>query len=371
MLIYNLQYFAKDGPGGEKTEPATAKKLNDARKKGQVAKSRELNSAVTLIGLFVVFKICLSYIGNQFLGSFSMVYNKIPDYIVYNKDYVSSVSLSGMISNVLIKILLISAPFFAAGVILAIIIEVVQVKWRISGEPLKPKFNKLNPISGFKKIFSTRSIFELVKSVAKVVIIGYIAYDTLKDKAGVIKLFYEMPLNSALSLLGDIVINMGMKISWVYLIIALGDFVYEKYKFKQDMKMTKQEVKDEYKNSEGDPQVKGKIKQKMREVSQRRMMQALPEADVVITNPTHLAVAIKYDSKVDRAPIVLAKGADYLAQKIKDVAKENSIEIVENKPLARMLYHNVEINEEIPAELYQAVAEVLAFVYNLKNRKNL
>lgn len=167
--------------------------------------------------------------------------------------------------------------------------------------------------------------------------------------------------------MGTLIINTGIKISIVYLVIGLADFIYQKHKFNEDMKMTKQEVKDEYKNTEGDPQIKGRQRRKMQEVSQKRMMQDVPKADVVITNPTHFAVALKYEAKVSSAPVVLAKGEDYLAQKIKEVARENKIEIVENKPLARMLYHNVDVGAEIPPELYQAVAEVLAAVYKAKN----
>ena len=168
--------------------------------------------------------------------------------------------------------------------------------------------------------------------------------------------------------MGEIVIDVGIRIAAVYMVLAFLDFAYQKWKFKQDMKMTKQEVKDEYKNAEGDPQIKGKQKQRMREASMRRMMQQLPEADVVITNPTHYAVAVKYDPDKYDAPYVLAKGQDYLAQRIKEIAKENDVEIVENKPLARMLYANVEIGVLVPPELYQAVAEVLAFVYHLKGK---
>ncbi|MCI8372769.1 MAG: flagellar biosynthesis protein FlhB [Lachnospiraceae bacterium] len=367
MLELNLQFFA-DGPGGEKTESATAKKLEDARKEGQVAKSKELGSAVMLIGLFLTLKVALSYIGKGFLEIFPMVYNKIPDYSTVAAGDTNAQAYGALISQILIKILLIALPFFAVGVLCSIVVDVAQVKWKPTGKPLKPKFSKLNPIKGFKKILSSRSLFELLKSIAKVVIISYLVYSTLKDKAGLIRLFYEIPLNAALAQIGDIVIDMGIKISLFYLILALADYAYEKFKFNKDMKMTKQEVKDEYKQSEGDPQIKSKIRQRMREASQRRMMQNLPEADVVITNPTHLAVAIKYDSELQKAPLVLAKGEDFLAQKIKEIAKQEKIEIVENKPLARMLYYNVDIDEEIPPELYQAVAEVLAFVYNKKNK---
>ena len=174
-------------------------------------------------------------------------------------------------------------------------------------------------------------------------------------------------MNQAVVFVGNFVINLGIKLSVIYLIIGLTDYIYQKLKFKKDLMMSKQEVKDEYKQQEGDPQVKGRIKSKMREVSQRRMMQSLPEADVVITNPTHFACAIKYDKEVSEAPVLIAKGADYLAQKIKEAAKEHNIPIVENKPLARMLYYNVDLDSEIPQELYQMTAEVLAYVYQLKN----
>ena len=177
-----------------------------------------------------------------------------------------------------------------------------------------------------------------------------------------------MPLIQAINLAAETVVDLGIRISAVYMIIALADFVYQKVKFNNDMKMTKQEIKEEYKQQEGDPQIKGQIRQKMREASRRRMMQELPQADVVITNPTHYAVAIKYDPEVADAPVVIAKGEDYMAARIKEVARENKIEIVENKPLARMLYANVDIGQTIPPELYQAVADVLAFVYHLKGR---
>ena len=177
-----------------------------------------------------------------------------------------------------------------------------------------------------------------------------------------------MPLNQALEVIGSIVINTGLKIAFIYLLVGFADLFYQRYKFKKDIKMTKQEVKDEFKNAEGDPQIKGKIRAKMREASQRRMMQSVPQADVVITNPTHFAVAVKYDASAGAAPIVLAKGADYVAQKIKEIARESHVEIVENKPLARMLYANVEVGQEIPPELYQAVAEVLAMVYKMQGK---
>ena len=254
------------------------------------------------------------------------------------------------------------------GFIVVFVCDLVQVKWRPTTKPLKPKFSKINPIQGFKRIFSKNSIVELIKSVAKLAVVGYVAYSYLKDKVEGVFILYDMGLNQALGLIGEIVIDLGIRISAVYMVIAFLDFAYQKWKFKDDMKMTKQEVKDEYKNQEGDPQIKGKQKQRMMEASRRRMMQQLPEADVVITNPTHYAVAVKYDPDKFDAPYVVAKGENFLAQKIKEIAKENNVEIVENKPLARMLYANVDVGGLIPPELYQAVAEVLAFVYHLKGK---
>ncbi|MBQ7776703.1 MAG: flagellar biosynthesis protein FlhB, partial [Lachnospiraceae bacterium] len=260
------------------------------------------------------------------------------------------------------------APVFIIAVLVAFICDVAQVKWKIAKKAMEPKLSKMNPISGFKKIFSANSVVELIKSIAKIVIIGYVVYDFMQDKWSYIYLLYDMPLMQAIQLVWDVIVDVGIKISIVYIVLAFVDFGYQKYKFAQDMKMTKQEVKEEYKQQEGDPKVKGKIRQRMQEASRRRMMQQLPTADVVITNPTHYAVAIKYDPDEADAPIVLAKGADYLAGKIKEVAKENHIEIVENKPLARMLYANVDVGQAVPPELYQAVAEVLAFVYKLQGK---
>lgn len=368
ILLYNLQYFAKDGPGGEKTEPATSKKLNDARKEGQVAKSKEIGNAFGLLSLFVVLKLYVGSMGKSFMEVFYGIYRQIPDLIKAYDGEVPVAGIRAVFNNMIVEMVLIMAPVLLAGVLVAFICDVVQVKWQPTGKPLMPKFSKLNPLKGFKKIVSKDSLVELIKSVLKIVLIIYVVYSYLKDKYSYIFLLYDMPLQQAISLIGELVIDLGIRVSAVYIIIGILDFAYQKHKFKEDMKMTKQEVKDEYKDQEGDPKVKGKQRQRMREASQRRMMQQLPEADVVITNPTHYAVAVKYDPEKYDAPVVMAKGENYLAQRIKDVAKEHHIEIVENKPLARMLYANVEVGELVPPELYQAVAEVLAFVYHLKGK---
>ena len=301
---------------------------------------------------------------------FSTVYKKMPDFLKESQEQISSVSVTHYLNNVILQFLLTVLPFFAFGVVITILVSIIQVGFKISTKPMAPKLSKFNPINGFKRILSKDSIFELLKSVLKVGIIMYVAYSSVKSHQNDIFILYELPLKQAIVLIGDIIINTGLKISIVYMIVGIADFAYNKHKFNNDMKMTKQEVKDEYKNTEGNPEVKGRQRQRMREASRRRMMQDVPKADVVITNPTHLAVAIKYEPEVHKAPVVLAKGEDYLAQKIREAARENHIEIVENKPLARMLYANVEIGNEIPPELYQAVAEILAMVYNMRNRED-
>ena len=362
IMKLNLQWFAKDGEGGEKTEPATAKKLKDAREEGKVAKSKELTAAFSLIVLFLCLKIFISYVGESLINLFPAIYNTMADFVRINEGALSAQAVSSLFFDVIIRWLLIVLPFFAFGFVITILVSIVQVGWKVSTKPMKPELSKFNPINGFKRIFSKDSIFQLLLSIVKIGLIGYIAYSSLKDRVNDLLILYDLSMNQAVALVGTLIIDIGLKISLVYLIIGIADFAYQKYKFNDDMKMTKQEVKDEYKNTEGDPQIKGRQRRKMQEVSQRRMMQDVPKADVVITNPTHLAVALKYDAEVSAAPVVLAKGEDYLAQRIKEVARDHQIEIVENKPLARMLYHNVDIGAEIPPELYQAVAEVLAVV---------
>lgn len=364
LLPYHLQFFA-DSNGGEKTEDATSKKLRDARMEGQVARSKELITSSGLAALFLVLKFFVGYISDRFLETFHKTYSSIDE--IVSEDFTPAIS-SAIFNDAITTVILTSLPVFLTIMVISFVVVIFQVKWQISGKPLKPKFSKINPISGFKKIISKDKLVELVLEILKIVVISYIAYDTLKEEWVTLLMLYDINLYQAVALIGQLVINLGLRISMFFIIIGLADLIYQKLKFKNDMKMSKQEVKDEFKQMEGDPHVKSKIKAKMREVSMRRMMQSLPQADVVITNPTHFAAAIKYDKETSEAPILLAKGADHLAQKIKDIAKDNQIEIVENKPLARMLYYNVEVGAEVPPELYQMTAEVLAYVYGLKNK---
>lgn len=365
LLPLDLQMFAKDGEGGEKTEDATQKKLEDVRKEGNVAKSKEIVTAATLLSLYVCLRFLIGFVGNRLMDSFDTYYTMIPRML---EEGLTIANFNQLFLSCSISIGIIIAPFLLSGMVIAVLSNTLQFRFKVTTKPLKPKFSKMNPVSGFKRMFSMNTIMELIKSVFKIILIAYVSYSVFVDHTDDIFLIYDIPLSQSLQLMYDIILELLLKICMVFIVIAAADFIYQKWKFKDDNKMSKQEVKDEYKNTEGDPQVKGQQKQRMRQASQRRMMAAVPEADVVITNPTHFAVALAYKSEEHAAPVVIAKGADFIAGRIKEIAKEHQVDIVENKPLARMLYYNVDVDAEIPPELYQAVAEVLAYVYQLHNK---
>ena len=364
-FAYNLQFF---GEGGDKTEKATPKKLDDARKEGRVARSSDLINGFMLLVMFFVLKLFGGIMAGLFLDSFVKYYNKASDISMEVFDVRQAVNLS---NEIILDIVIASLPVLIGSFIVALVGNIVQVGWKVTGKPLKPKLDRLNPIGGLKRMFSQEKVVELIKSILKVLAIALVAYNEVKDRWKFILNLYDFEFMQAILNIFDIVLDVGIKISLIFVVIGLADFGYQKWKHLHDLRMSKQEVKDEMKQSEGDPQIKGQIRQKMREGARRRMMQDLPKADVVITNPTHFAVAVKYDKETAEAPYVLAKGADYVAANIKEIAKANNIEIVENKPLARMLYYNVEIGDQIPPELYQMVAEVLAYVYSVKNKEIL
>ncbi len=361
--ILDLQFFSAESEG--RTEKATPKKREDARKKGQVAKSNELNTAVLIVGFSAVSLVLGGYmlegIKNQFTGGFNHIEQ------VFTED--TNVYLVKVLNSVIIDFFKICLPLWLALFVIAFLIAYIQVGYKVSFEPMKVKMSKMNPINGLKKIISKDMLITLAISIAKVTVLGWIVYNIILGKIPKFMNIYELSVDEILHTISMTVVEMGFFVGGAFLVIAIIDYVYQWFKHNDSIKMTKQEIKEEYKNAEGDPQIKSKIKQKMREGSMRRMMQAIPQADVIITNPTHFAIAIKYDELSGRAPIVVAKGVDYVAQKIKEKGKECHIEIVENKPLARALYYTVDLDKEIPPELYGAVAEVLAFVYNLQKKQ--
>ena len=358
-LPYDLQFFSDD-----KTEEPTGKKIEDTRKKGQVGKSQEFAHGIQLVAAFLMLRIFASFMGERFINVIDWVYGKeIVDIVHLERSGLTVRTISNILMQAFLQMLIIVAPFFAGGFLVALLSNGLQFKFKVTAEPLKPKFDKFNPVSGFKRMFSAQSLINLALSMAKVTIIILIVYSVLKDRMNEIYLLYDIPLKAAIAEVGSLVIDIGFRISLVLVIVGIADLIYHKLKFKKDIKMTKQEVKDEYKNAEGDPQIKSKQRQRMREASQRRMMREVPQADVVITNPTHLAVAIRYRTGEDVAPIVVGKGEEIIAERIKNIAKENDIPIVENKRLARAIFNTVEVGDMIPPELYEGVAIILAAVW--------
>ena len=356
IFVFDLQRF-----DGEKTEEPTAKKRADARKKGQVARSQELNTAFVLLGGFLILKVFWMYI-----------YGNIAEYTIYLYSHISQSTTTEGITELFIGIMLLLAktvmPVMFSILIVGLAVNIYQVGIMFSTDRLEFNLGKLNPINGFGRIFSKRSIVELIKSIFKIIIIGFFLYLYLKDQIPLVPQFIFFDLPYSLATIADIIFKMAFQVILVIMIMAAADYAYQQWQTTQDLKMSKQEVKDEFKQMEGDPQIKGKIRQKQRQMAMQRMMSEVPKADVIITNPTHLAVALKY-KKGMIAPLVVAKGQDLVAEKIKQIARENYILIVENKPVARALYEAVEVGGSVPAELYQAVAEILAYVYKIKHRK--
>ncbi|MEG6617315.1 flagellar biosynthesis protein FlhB [Peptococcaceae bacterium 1198_IL3148] len=349
--------------GQEKTEQATPKKLQDARKKGQVPKSADFNAALCLLAGVLYFYMAKGTFTQQ-------VYEELSHYF---HNYIIAPPDTNRLVDILIRTLIGSfgllAPLFIVLVIVALTTNIGQFGFLLAPEAIKPKLSKLNPIEGFKKMFSSRTLFELLKSILKITLMGVLVYTVAKGQySQMLKLFYGPPVY----LFHKVLEAMLAILLWgalTYLAIGLLDLVYQRYAFNKQMRMSKQEVKDEYKQTEGDPQIKSWLKRRQREILMNLVSQEVPKSTVVVTNPTHFAVALKYDADVKPAPVVVAKGADFMAQKIKEIAAQHNVPIQENKPVARFLYNNVEIGQEIPPELYQAVAEILATVYRLNQKR--
>ncbi|MCX7708911.1 MAG: flagellar biosynthesis protein FlhB [Clostridia bacterium] len=357
----NLQLFAG---GEEKTEKATPKKRSEARSQGQVLQSRDLTAAVVLLLILISIRIFAGNIYGEisaFIKRIFTEYANIEDLFTFNL-------LPRLFMDTVIVLLKTAMPILAVAAISAYIISYAQVGFLFTTATLGVKLDRINPLNGFKRIFSLQGVVELLKSLVKVSIIGYTAYSYLSGEVYNVLNLMDMDVMSIAVYIGSTAINVAIRICVALIFIGIADYGYQWWQYEKNLKMSKHEVKEEFKQAEGNPEVKAKIKQKQRQISMRRMLADVPKADVVITNPTHFAVAIQYDSEVSSAPTVIAKGQDFVAQRIKEVAKENKVEIVENKPLARSLYDAVDIGEAIPPELYQAVAEVLAFVYSLKGK---
>jgi flagellar biosynthetic protein FlhB len=345
---------------GEKTEKASPKKKKDAREKGEVHKSADLASALMIFILFGALK--TGYDGfAQSMEAF-MATMLSPNIAERARD-VTAASMVSTYRDVLFTVLPIILPLMLVAMVSGTIVHLVQVGPMFVPGKLKPDFSKINPFNGIKRIFSTSTLVELTKSIVKIVILAWIIYQYFVSGLKTYAQMIYVDVGHAFSQIMSACFSMGVMIGLALIAFAAVDVLYQWWKFEKDLRMTKQEVKEENKQTEGDPQIKGKIRQKQRKMSAMRMMQRVPEADVVVTNPTHFAVALRYKESEDKAPVVLAKGQDFLAQRIKALAKEHKISIVENKPVARALYAGCEVGDEIPPEMYQAIADILIYVY--------
>ena len=350
--------MAENDEDQERTEEATSRRREEAREKGQVARSTELVSVGILVACLIYF-----YFGT------SGLLKKIMELMTSGfrgagTTDITEASIHGIISTFIFKGFIILFPLMFTVLIAAILCNVLQVGLMFSSESVQPKISKIDPIKGFERLFSLRSLIELIKNIFKICIVGGVAYLVIKNEQDNMFTLMEQSVWRTLVYLGGICFKIVLVTTIVLMILAILDYLYQRWEFEKSLRMTKQEIKDEFKNTEGDPLIKSRIRRLQREAAQKRMMAAVPKADVIITNPTHLAIAIKYDFDNMQAPMVVAKGADYIAEKIRQIAEENDVLIVENKPLAQVLYKTVQVNDLIPETIYRAVAEILAYVYD-------
>ena len=357
---------------GEKTEKATPHKRREQRKEGNVMQSKDVVTAAFILLAFFILRIMAGFMYRTVQGSMTYWLSLAGGGMGSSAD---GMLIDGMrvpyklILEIGKVVVFTAGPILLASLIVPIIASGIQTKFIFSQKSFQFKLDKLNPFKGIQKMFSLSAVFELAKSIAKLVILIAVVYNELLGRIPDFARLLQLDVATGLLYVADAIFTICMKIAAVFVAVAAIDYLFQKYKWEKDMKMTKQEVKEEYKQMEGDPQIKSKRRQKQQQLAMSRMMQDVPGADVVIRNPTHFAVAIRYNEEKDRAPVVVAKGADNLAFRIIEKAEENSVSVVENVPLARGLYKSVDLGREIPYSFYHEVAEVLAFVYDLKGKK--
>jgi len=360
-IVVNLQLFADDKDA--KTEKATPKRRQDARKKGQIFQSKEITSALVLISVFLGLKA----LKGSIYGELKALVERVFTQYMTTDEYFTQNGIWRLNVELLRSFAIIAGPIILISLAVGFVGSYSQVGFLFTTETLKIKLGRINPLQGLKRMFSPRGFTELLKAFVKIIIVSYITYSSLNNETTNILVLMKIDVKETGIYIIDTTISIALNICAALAIFGLIDYGWQWWEYERNMRMTKQEVKEEYKQIEGNPEIKSRIKQKQRQMSMRRMMHEVPKADVIITNPTHIAVAMKYDANLNDAPVVIAKGEGYLAMKIKEIARANNIEIVENKKLARTIYETVDIGEAIPPELYQAVAEILAYVYSLKN----
>lgn len=357
FLPVDLQFFAQ-----EKTEKATPKKRQESRQKGQVAKSTDINTAIILLFVFIFLWIIGSFIGKEIITFIQFMYQ---EYLLFT---LTVENVQSLFLEITTQAVMVVAPIMVIAAIAGIFSNYLQVGFLFAPEAIEMKLSKLDPIQGFKRIYSVRAIVELLKSLLKIALVGVVTFAVLWLSIDQILMMSLIPVADSLSFVATTTVTMGVAVSILLIFLAVLDYMYQRYDHEKNIRMSKQDIKDEYKKTEGDPLIKSKIKEKQRQMAMQRMMQEVPKADVVITNPTHYAIALKYDGDKMDAPVVVAKGVDFIAQKIKGIAKHHEIITVENRPLARALYDQTDIGDEVPEQLFKAVAEVLAYVYRIKNK---
>jgi flagellar biosynthetic protein FlhB len=346
-------------PGGERTEQATPKRRQEARERGQVLKSVEVNTAAILVASAAFLQWTLPAMSRSMMELTQHTFESaaVTDF--------STAALHAKLIGLILFMLKLVGPVLLGLVVVAVLANVLQFGFLLSGQSLKPQFSRVNPLEGAKRIYSQRALVELVKTVIKVALIGGISWKALEDKGNVLALLEDMSPGAAGSAVVSLTMGVIWKVAGALVVVAAVDFVYQRWSFGRSLRMSREEIKEELKQSEGDPQIRARLRQRARALARQRMMQQVPKADVVITNPTHFAVALKYEAGM-QAPVVIAKGERLIAQQIKKVAREHGIPTVENKPLAQALYKGCEIGQPVPPDLYRAVAEVLAFVYRVR-----
>lgn len=350
--------------GQEKTEQPTSKRRKDARKEGNVFQSKDIATIVLLLGVFWVIRLMMPYI-----------YKNVRSYMIWLLEGVGRDPedlLSAQLFTVTIVTLLKCAlPLLLTAMVLGILAHGTQTRFNVSFQSIRPKFSKLNPLSGIKKMFALKNVVELLKNLFKTTLLTIFLYNLMKSDLVPVARMIDMQPQASAGYMLNMAFDLVIKVSMAFAVVAFFDYLYQRWEYEKDLKMTKQEVKDEYKQTEGNPEIKGRIRRIQRQMVLSRMMQKVPQADVIVRNPTHFAVALKYDPDHHNAPVVLAKGQDELALRIVKVGEENGVYITENKPLARALYASCELDHEIPAEFYGAVAEILLYLYQTGRREDL
>lgn len=353
----DLQFFA-----GEKTEKATPHKREESRKKGEVFKSVDLSTAVSLLAFFLYFWFAGGTVGGKLANMMSGIFQNS---LTMN---LSENNVHSFFSNLSLQSLTLLIPIFIVALAVGIASQLFQVGFLFQPELLAFKPERISLLKGLKRVYSLKAIVELLKSLLKILLIGLVAFSVIWLNRVTVTESAEKSLGDGLVTMSKIVLDMGLAVSVTLIVLAIFDYFYQRFEYEKNMRMSKQDIKDEFKNMEGDPKIKSRIRQRQKQMAMRRMMQELPKADVVITNPTHFAVALQYESGRMSAPKVIAKGADHVAFRIKAIAREHEITIVERKPLARALYFQLEIGDSVPEKFFKAVAEILAYVYRLNGK---